>query len=187
VRGVIVNGQGERFINEDTYFGHVGQAILRDQDGVAWLVTDEPRYIVNRMGMRAEHVCASWEELAEEIGLPPDRLAATMSAYNDGAARGEDPQLGKAPEWVVALDEPPFGAIDLRVATILYAGFPLGGTVTDEHARVLQADGTAVPGLYAAGRAAASLALARYCSGISLGEGTFFGRRAAADMLAGLT
>jgi 3-oxo-5alpha-steroid 4-dehydrogenase len=184
VRGVIVNGQGERFINEDTYFGHVGQAILADQDGVAWLLTDEPRYVVNRMGMRAEHVCATWEELAEEIGVPPDRLAATMAAYDETAARGEDPQFGKAPEWLVPLDEPPFGAIDLRVAKIVYAGFPLGGTVTDEHARVVREDGTVVSGLFAAGRAAASLALARYCSGISLGEGTFFGRRAVTDMLA---
>lgn len=184
VRGVIVNGHGERFINEDTYFGHLGQAILGEQDGVAWLVFDEPRYVINKMGMRAQNVCGTWEELAEELDLPPDRLAATMAAYNEAAARGEDPQCGKAPEWLVPLDEAPFGAIDLRVAKILYAGFPLGGTVTDEHARVVREDGTTVPGLAAAGRAASSLSLARYCSGISLGEGTFFGRRASADLLA---
>jgi 3-oxo-5alpha-steroid 4-dehydrogenase len=185
VRGVIVNGQGERFINEDTYFGHVGQAILGEQDGVAWLLVDEPRHVVNRVGMRASHVCETWEELAEEIALPPARLAATMAAYDEAAARGEDPQLEKAPEWLVPLDQAPFGAIDLRVATSIFAGFPLGGTVTDEHGRVVREDGTTVPGLYAAGRAASSLALSRYCSGISLGEGTFFGRRALADALRG--
>jgi 3-oxo-5alpha-steroid 4-dehydrogenase len=182
VRGVIVNGSGERFINEDTYFGHVGQAILSEQDGIAWLLTDEPRYVVNRVGMRAEHVCETWEELAEEIGLPPNALVATMAAYDEAAARGEDPAFGKAPEWLVPLDAPPFGAIDLRVAKILYAGFPLGGVVTDADARVVRTDGSEVPGLFAAGRSAASLALTRYCSGISLGEGTFFGRRAAEAM-----
>ena len=36
-----------------------------------------------------------------------------------------------------------------------------------------------VPGLFAVGRVASSLARERYCSGISLGEGTFFGRVAA--------
>lgn len=184
VRGVIVNGKGERFVNEDTYFGHLGQAILTEQDGVAWLLVDEPRYVVNRVGMRAENVCETWEELATEIGVPPAALAATMAAYNRAAATGEDPAFGKAPEWVVPLDEPPFGAIDLRVDKILYAGFPLGGTLTDEHGRVQREDGTSVPGLFAAGRSAASLSLARYCSGISLGEGTFFGRRAAAAMAA---
>lgn len=185
VRGVIVNGKGERFINEDTYFGHLGQAILAEQEGVAWLVTDEPRYVINKMGMRAENVCETWEELAEEIGVPAERLAATMAEYNEAAARGEDSAFGKAPEWLVPLDQAPFGAIDLRVATILYAGFPLGGTVTDECARVVRTDGTTVPGLFAAGRAASSLALKRYCSGISIGEGTFFGRRAAAEALRG--
>jgi 3-oxo-5alpha-steroid 4-dehydrogenase len=184
VRGVIVNGRGERFINEDTYFGHVGQAILSEQEGVAWLLTDEPRYVVNRVGMRAEHVCETWEELADELGLPPQALASTMAAYDEAAARGEDPSFGKAPEWLVPLDQPPFGAIDLRVEKILYAGFPLGGVVTDADARVVRPDGTPVPGLFAAGRSAASLALARYCSGISLGEGTFFGRRAAEAMAA---
>lgn len=183
VKGVIVNGNGERFINEDTYFGHLGQAILTQQDGVAWLVTDEPRYLVNRVGMRAEHVCETWEELASEIGLPPERLAATMSAYNEAAAHGDDPAFGKSSDWLVPLDEAPFGAIDLRVNKILFAGFPLGGTVTDLDGRVIRTDGSAVRGLYAVGRAAASLAVTRYCSGISLGEGTFFGRQAAAAVL----
>ena len=182
VRGVIVNSRGERFINEDTYFGHVGQSILTEQDGAAWLLFDEPRYLVHNVGLRAENVCETWEELATEIGLPSERLAATMAAYNEGAARGEDPQFGKAPEWLVPLDAAPFGAIDLCVDRLLYAGFPLGGTSTDEHGRVLKDDGAAVPGLFAAGRAASSLALTRYCSGISLGEGSFFGRRAAAVM-----
>lgn len=185
VRGVVVNGMGERFINEDTYFGHLGQAILTQADGVAWLLVDEPRYLVNYLGMRAENVCATWEELAEEIGVPPEPLATTMTTYNDAASRGEDPAFAKAPEWLVPLDEAPFGAIDLRVEKILYAGFPLGGAVTDADARVLRDDGTPVGGLHAAGRSAASLALARYCSGISLGEGTFFGRRAAEAMLRG--
>jgi 3-oxo-5alpha-steroid 4-dehydrogenase len=52
--------------------------------------------------------------------------------------------------------------------------------LTDDHGAVLRDDGSTVPGLFAVGRVASSLALARYCSGISLGEGTFFGRRAAA-------
>jgi 3-oxo-5alpha-steroid 4-dehydrogenase len=178
VRGVLVNGEGRRFINEDTYFGHVGQAALMDQGGCAYLLVDEPRYQVNRVGMRAEWVCASWEELTAELGLPEGSLAATMAAYNDAAARGEDPELGKRAEWLVPLDQPPFGAIDLRVGSTIYAGFPLGGVVTSPDAQVLRTDGTAVPRLFAVGRVAASLAVERYCSGISLGEGTYFGRRA---------
>ena len=130
--------------------------------------------------MRAEWVCADWDELTAELGLPEGSLAATMADYNESAAHGEDPEFGKRPEWLVPLDEPPFGAIDLRVAATIYAGFPLGGVVTTPDGQVVRTDGSAVDGLYAVGRVASSLALARYCSGISLGEGTFFGRRAAA-------
>jgi 3-oxo-5alpha-steroid 4-dehydrogenase len=180
VRGVLVNSQGRRFINEDTYFGHVGQAALMEQGGEVYLLFDEPHYEVNRVGMRAEWVCADWEELTGELGLPAGSLAATMAAYNEAAARGQDPEFGKGADWLVPLDQPPFGAIDLRVGSTIYAGFPLGGVLTDDHGAVLRDDGSTVPGLFAVGRVASSLALARYCSGISLGEGTFFGRRAAA-------
>ncbi|MFM7064284.1 MAG: FAD-binding protein, partial [Actinomycetes bacterium] len=179
VRCVLVNAQGERFVNEDTYFGHVGQAALLEQGGEVYMVVDEPRYEVNMAGMRAAWVCETWEELASEVGLPPQVLAATMATYNEAAARGEDPAFGKDPEFLVPLTEGPFGAVDLRVAATIYAGFPLGGVTVDESARVLRPDGSAVPGLFAVGRVASSLATARYCSGISLGEGTFFGRVAA--------
>lgn len=180
VRGVLVNRHGRRFINEDTYFGHVGQAALMEQGGEVYLLFDEPRYEVNRVGMRAEWVCADWDELTDELGLPAGSLAATMAAYNDAASQGRDPEFGKGAEWVVPLDQPPFGAIDLRVGSTIYAGFPLGGVVTDDRGAVVRSDGSTVEGLFAVGRVASSLALERYCSGISLGEGTFFGRRAAA-------
>lgn len=180
VRGVLVNGQGRRFINEDTYFGHVGQQALMAEGGDVYLLFDEPRYVVNRVGMRASWVCGDWDELADEMGLPPGSLTRTMAAYNAAAARGEDPEFGKRAEWLVPLTEGPFGAVDLRVGSTLYAGFPLGGVLVDADGRVLRPDRTPVPGLHAVGRVASSLALERYCSGISLGEGTFFGRRAGA-------
>ena len=43
---------------------------------------------------------------------------------------------------------------------------------------MLAADGEPIPGLFAAGRATACLAAPGYASGLSLGDGTFFGRRA---------
>jgi 3-oxo-5alpha-steroid 4-dehydrogenase len=180
VRGVLVNREGRRFINEDTYFGHVGQAALLREHGEVYLIVDEPRYVVNRVGNRVKWAGADWDELGAELGLPDGSLARTMTAYNEAAARGEDPEFGKRAEWLVPLDVAPFGAIDLRVGSTIYAGFPLGGVLTDEHARVRTEQGGEVRGLYAVGRVASSLALERYCSGISLGEGTFFGRRAGA-------
>jgi 3-oxo-5alpha-steroid 4-dehydrogenase len=45
-------------------------------------------------------------------------------------------------------------------------------------ARVLDPGGRVIPGLYGAGRATWGVSAGSYSSGLSLGDGTFFGRRA---------
>jgi 3-oxo-5alpha-steroid 4-dehydrogenase len=57
-------------------------------------------------------------------------------------------------------------------------GFTLGGLRTTADSEVLDVSSRVIRGLYAAGRATSGLAVHGYCSGISLGDGTFFGRRA---------
>lgn len=175
--GILVNGRGERFINEDTYNGRIGLEILLGQDEEAYLVFDEEGYVVNAVGMRATWVCETATELAEEIGLPAGALEATLERYNEAAARGEDPEFHKVRELVRPL-VPPLGAIDLRVANAIYAPFTLGGLDTTPHSEVRAPDGSLVPGLYAAGRTTRGIAVRGYVSGISLGDGSFFGRRA---------
>jgi succinate dehydrogenase/fumarate reductase flavoprotein subunit len=101
---------------------------------------------------------------------------ATVALYNAGAERGEDPVFHKAAEHVAPLRTPPFGAIDLSWDKAIYACFTLGGLATDTEARVLNADGAPVPGLWAAGRTAASISSPGYSSGTSIGEAQIFGR-----------
>ena len=50
--------------------------------------------------------------------------------------------------------------------------------MTDCDAAALDSNGRRISGLYAVGRTAASLAASHYASGISLGDGSFYGRRA---------
>ena len=184
-RGVLVNGDGERFINEDTYTGRIGLQCLVDQGGEVYLIVDEHIFELNMVGMRYRWVAATAEELAADVGLPPDRLAATLETYNANAADGHDPVQHKLPPWVVPL-EPPYGAIDLRASSqTIYATFTLGGLATDPAARVRAEGGGVVPGLWAAGRTTAGLAAHGYASGISLGDSSFFGRAAGRGAAAG--
>ncbi len=74
--------------------------------------------------------------------------------------------------------KPPFAAIDLRAEQPFFTAFTLGGLRIDAHGRVLGASGNPVPGLYAAGRTTSGVAKQGYSSGMSLGDGSFFGRRA---------
>ncbi|HYB83363.1 MAG TPA: FAD-binding protein, partial [Mycobacterium sp.] len=101
--------------------------------------------------------------------------------YNEGAARGEDPLLYKKREWLKPIGCP-IGAIDLRECT---GGFTLGGLATTLDAEVLHVSGEPIPGLFAAGRSTAGLAAWGYASGISLGDGSFYGRRAGRSAAAG--
>ena len=115
-----------------------------------------------------------------EVTLPPGpRIALTGGAdYNDHATRGADPAWHKEPDFLLPL-RPPFGAIELNVdRKAIYAPFTLGGLSTDADAAVLDATERAIPGLFAAGRTTAGIAAGGYVSGISLGDGSFFGRRA---------
>jgi len=113
-------------------------------------------------------------ELEADIGLPTGSLQSTVGAYNGAAERGEDPLLHKKPEWCRPIGTP-VGAIDLRASC---AGFTLGGLLTTLDAEVLHVSGDPIPGLFAAGRATSGLAAWGYASGVSLGDGSFYGRRA---------
>jgi succinate dehydrogenase/fumarate reductase flavoprotein subunit len=181
-RGILVNREGRRFINEDTYTGRIGAHALRDQEGFVYMITDDVIYEPNILGLRIAFAATTPEELALDLEVPPDALARTLHDYNDAAARGSDPEFQKRAPFLQPIGVAPasgIGAIDLRVDHgAIYATFTLGGLVTDPDGAVLDPTGQRVRGPYAAGRTAASLAAHHYASGISLGDGTFFGRRA---------
>ncbi|HET9731134.1 MAG TPA: FAD-dependent oxidoreductase [Acidimicrobiales bacterium] len=175
---LLVNQFGQRFINEDTYCGRVGQMALFHQQGRCSLVLDERIFESipeeDRWGARPTYVAATVAELEAEMGLAEGSLQSTVDVYNRHAARGEDPVFHKRSEFVRPL-ESPFGAIPL---TGPYAVFTLGGLVTTVDGEVVGAAGEPIPGLFAAGRCTWGIPSWGYASGTSLGDGTFFGRRA---------
>ena len=181
VRGILVNERGQRYVAEDTYPGRVGQLTLYHQNNTAYLIIDGDAQdeamasLSPRLMMRpATWVADSVADLESEIGLPSGSLQSTVAAYNDAAARGEDPLLHKKAQWIKPIGTP-VGAIDLREST---GGFTLGGLLTTLDGEVLHVSGEPIPGLFAAGRCTAGLAAWGYASGVSLGDGSFYGRRA---------
>jgi succinate dehydrogenase/fumarate reductase flavoprotein subunit len=184
-RGILVNAQGQRFINEDAYYGRLGEAALFHQGGRVWLVVDdevfeEPDY-VKRVAATGE----TPDEVERELGLPSGSLGATLALYNRFAKEGRDPQFGKQAEYLKPLERAPFGALDCTTDKAIYAAFTLGGLATDTDGRVLDPEGAPIPGLFAAGRTTSGLSVGSYSSGLSLGDGTFFGRRAGRTAAAG--
>ena len=178
LKGLLVNGQGQRFVNEDAYMGRLGEFALLHHEGRAFWIHDDATFVRPDVPRKLVAAGDTLAELERELGLPDGGLQATVELYNRHAARGEDPLFHKRSKWVVPLERPPYGAFDCTVDGSLYAAFTLGGLRTSPDGEVLGADGTPIPGLYAAGRASACLAAPGYASGLSLGDGTFFGRRA---------
>jgi 3-oxo-5alpha-steroid 4-dehydrogenase len=190
-QGIIVNRAGQRFINEDTYPGRIGQAALFHQNADVYLVCDDEAFAAlpaaERMGRSPSWVCQTIAELESEMGLPELSLQSTVELYNRHAARGHDPVLHKQDRWVRPL-RPPFGAFPVGGPSMAapdapdistgFAVFTLGGLRTAITGEVLDVEGQPVPGLYAAGRSTSGLQASGYISGTSLGDGTFFGRRA---------
>lgn len=178
VRGILVNGQGERFINEDVYQAVHGDVFLKRQQGVVYLVLDDATFSMPLIPFPIAAEADTPAALEAKLQLPPGHLVRTLEIWNVSAARGEDPLFCKGKEWITPLVEPPFRAIDLRMSSFPYPFFTLGGLRTDLSGRVLTPEGEIIQGLFAAGRSTSGIPAQGYNSGMSLSDCTFYGRRA---------
>ena len=177
-QGILVNGQGQRFVPEDTYFGRIGDAIIREQQGVAYLLLDEAAR-GNTPTMMPEKIAAEGKSIAEVqhiLGIAEPALRQTLDVYNRYAGKGEDPFFHKAKDHLRPLS-PPFTVVKASIGHAFLGAFTLGGLMTTPNGQVLDNEGAAVPHLYAVGRASAGIPCPYYfSSGLSLGEGVTFGR-----------
>lgn len=210
--GVIgVLADGRRFANEGLgyhdYVTALRAAQPRVQAPLSWLICDH-RFL-RRYGLGivrpAPVPWRGWQKrgylktadtvagLARACGIDPDGLTATLARWNAGAASGEDPEFGRGTTPYMRLQGDPDQRPNPCVAPILTPPFHavqvvpgsfgrFRGLATDGRARVLRANGSAVPGLWAAGTDAASPFGGFYpAGGINLGPALTFGHVAGCD------
>lgn len=198
-KGLLVDRDGTRICNETLYGATIGDKLVTEHDGHAYLIADsrilaeakrqlkEQTLWFQRLQMTllftVAHVKADGlAELAGQAGIHPDGLARTLGAFNAAAREGTEDALGKPPEYVQPIESGPYYAFDCSLRT--QRGYPcpmltLGGlTVDEESGLVTREDGSAVPGLYAAGRNAVGVCSESYVSGLSIADCVFSGRRA---------
>ena len=125
--------------------------------------------------------------MADKIGVSPAALGATIATYNGHAVAGEDPEFGRGlssynrylgdPEHkpnpcVAPLANGPFYAIRVVLGDL----GTFAGLAANERGEVLRADGSVIPGLFAAGNDALSIMGGNYPGGgITLGPAMTFG------------
>lgn len=185
--GVIVNKEGKRFVAEDSYHSRTSAFVLEQPDQTAYLIVDEAHLDMPEMPLiKFIDGYQTVAEMEAALGIPPGNLAATLDRYNDHAAKGDDPDFRKQPEFLAAQDTGPWAAFDMSLGRAMYSGFTMGGLAVSIDGEVLREDGGMIAGLYAAGACASNIAQdgKGYASGTQLGEGSFFGRRAGAHAAA---
>jgi len=182
VKGIFINENGQRFINEDAYHGRVTHYMLRQPNGRVWLLVDNSIFKrpMTRPDIDIAAVGETWEEVESELGLPQGELTHTVECYNRNAGQGLDPLWHKDAAYLKPLVEAPFAAMSYSERDYPASFFTLGGLSTLTTGQVLDAGGQVIGGLYAAGRTACGLPRwgEGYSSGMSLGDSSFFGREA---------
>jgi 3-oxosteroid 1-dehydrogenase len=117
----------------------------------------------------------TFEDLAEQTGLPVEDFIATMERYNGYGELKRDEEFGKPAELLTPLATPPYYAIEIMPLVLN----TVGGAVIDKDARVIRPDGTPISGLYAAGNNTAGFYDSYPSTGTGLQISSIFGQVAA--------
>jgi 3-oxosteroid 1-dehydrogenase len=204
---IMVNRAGLRFANEAANynalggaFHHLDPADFSYSNLPCWLVFDgRNARTFGSFGTPAGDPIAPWitradtlADLAEDLGINAAGLTETVNRWNVFVDAGDDADFGRGrsayDRWsgdgrfrgelastLGRIDEAPFFAVEVHAGTLGTSGGPR----TDADGRVLDASGAAIPGLFAAGNAAAApTALAYGGAGGTLGPILVFGRAA---------
>lgn len=206
---IAVNRHGRRFTNEAVSYHQFVTAMLREsnvRDAVpAYLVCDS-RFLrkyglgaIRPMTFRLSpyrkagylRSAASLRGLAEVLSLDADTLEKTVERYNRDARVGVDTEFGRGANvyqrfmgdaengpnpCVAPIEVPPFHAIEVYPADLGTAS----GLDCDDQARVLDRDGTPIPGLYACGNDMNAIMRGAYPGpGTTIGPAMTFGYLAA--------
>jgi tricarballylate dehydrogenase len=202
--GIMVNSQGERFLDEGADFRNFtyakyGRLILEQPQQRAWQVFDAKVAHLLRDEYRIRQVtkvrAGSLNELGTRMQVDTDRFLRTVENYNraigtdvtfnpnvlDGRAT-----IGLTPpksNWANTIDTPPFEAYEVTCGIT----FTFGGVRITPTGQVMDTDGRPIPGLFAAGEIVGGIFYFNYPGGAGLTSGSVFGRRAGTAAAQGVT
>lgn len=197
---IVVDSSGQRYVNESTSYIDFGHAMLERDKTVpaipSWLVMDaraRKKYLFSVMGVKklranGQYVTAdTLDDLARLLHMDPATLRATVQRFNGFCQTGvdedfhrgdtaydryySDPGVKPNPN-LGPIERGPFHALQIVPGDL----GTKGGLLTDENGAVVTEDLTPIPGLYAAGNAAASVMGRTYPGpGSTIGPAVVFG------------
>ena len=183
-----VNKNGERFVKEDARRDEFVAAIKKQPGGVVYDINDSS--IVNPLNSFNEDVetlvsigriykADSLADLAKQLGMPADKLEATVAEFNKMVEAKKDPKFGRK-LFDRPIVKPPFYATP-RAPSIHHT---MGGLQISTNAQVLDKNGKPIPGLYAAGEVTGGIHGSNRLGGNATADVLTFGRIAAKSAVA---
>lgn len=187
--GIVVNKQGKRFVDESIPKKDVGDFVLEQEDGIGYIIYDEPirqesLKVVRNNGSVLEteergllFKGNSIEEVAKKAGLDPKAVLETVEKYNaDVREKGYDTVFGRKhiAGRIGKLREIKNGPFYVFPGTaVLLATYC--GIKINENTEVVDVWGDKIPGLYAAGEVTGGFHGKTYLSGTAFIKSLVFG------------
>lgn len=173
---ILVNAEGKRFIDEVGTRDVVSAAEIAQTGSYSWLIVDQAMadassVIQGYITKGYTFTGATYEELAEAIGVDPTALAETMADWNACVAAKSDPEFGRT-SFANPLDTAPYYAIKVTAGV----HHTMGGVTINPDTEVLKEDGSVIPGLFAAGEVTGGVHGANRLGGTAVTDFVVFGR-----------
>jgi succinate dehydrogenase/fumarate reductase flavoprotein subunit len=153
---IYVDMHGRRFVNENSPWNVISNAILSLPERRCWVITDDRSFKGATLGVKLINGVVrksdSIDAMAAAMDIEPVVLARTIEDYNRAADKGFDARTGKR-LFRQRIERPPF----YWGAERIYVHTTLDGIRTNRAAEVIASSGGLVPGLYAAGECAGGI------------------------------
>lgn len=178
---ILVNAEGKRFIDEVGTRDVVSAAEIAQTGSYSWLIVDQAmadasNVIQGYIKKGYTFTGNTYEELAEAIGVDAAALAETMNTWNGYVEAKNDPDFGRT-SFANQLNTAPYYAI--KVSAGIH--HTMGGLKINTSAEVLDTNGNAIPGLFAAGEVTGGVHGANRLGGTAVTDIIVFGRIAGAS------
>ncbi len=191
---IFINKEGKRFVQEDGRRDTICLAVLQQTDSMFYfLESADGNYVdvdtaVSADGFSLRYleeqgyvvIAATLDEMATKLGMDADTLKATVDSFNASVEAGEDKDGFGRTLFSVQLTKGPWVATP-RTACLHHT---MGGVHIDTSCRVLNKDGNAIKGLYAAGEITGGIHGANRLGGNAVVDTVVFGKLAGETVVA---
>lgn len=182
VRGegaILVNAEGNRFVNELNTRKIVSNAITSLPEHSAYLIFDQgirdhakAIEFYDKVGLVVHS--DTIEDLAKNLNMDPENLKKTVATWNEAVENHDDKEFHRTTGMDRGITKPGFFAIHIAPAI----HYTMGGIHINTKTQVLDGNGDVIKGLYAAGEVAGGLHGNNRVGGNSIAETIVFGRQA---------